>query len=97
MINYINNLNENKITCSVFLDLKRKAFDSVDHKILLKKLYHYGFRGKIFSFLNSYLAARRICIKTDEKISSPRLVENGVSQGSILGPLFLTSCQSKSV
>ena len=51
----LKNLNENKITCSIFLDL-RKAFDSVNHSILLKKLYHYGFRGKIYELLNSYLA-----------------------------------------
>ena len=56
--------------------------------ILLKKLYQYGFRGKIFRFSNSYLAVRRICTKIDKKISSPGLVEYGVSQGSILGPLF---------
>ena len=51
----LNNINENKITCSIFLDL-RKAFDSVNHQILLKKLYHYGFCGKIFNFLKLYLA-----------------------------------------
>ena len=83
----LNNLNENKITCSIFLDL-RKAFDRVDRKILLKKLYHYGFRGTIFRYLNSYRAVRQICKKIDGKISSPRLVEYGVPQGSILGPLF---------
>ena len=41
----LKNLDENKITCSIFLDL-RKAFDSVNHEILLQKLYHYGFRSK---------------------------------------------------
>ena len=51
----LKNLNENKITCPIFLDL-RKAFDSVNHSILLKKLYHYGFRGKIYELLTSYLA-----------------------------------------
>ena len=51
----LNNINENKITCFIFLDL-RKAFDSVNHQILLKKLYHYEFRGKIFNLLKSYLA-----------------------------------------
>ena len=54
-------INENKITCFIFLDLK-KAFDSANRQILLKKLpvYHYGFCGKIFGLLNSYLANRKI-------------------------------------
>ena len=76
-----------KITCSIFLDL-RKAFDSVNHQILLKKLYHYGFRGKIFNFLKSYLADRKICTKLDGEVSSTCSVQYGVPQGSILGPLL---------
>ena len=62
----LKNLNENKITCSIFLDL-RKAFDSVNHSILLKKLYHYGFRGKIYELLTSYLADQQIMTKINEK------------------------------
>ena len=83
----LDNVNENKITCSIFLDL-RNAFDSVNHQILLKKLYHYEFCGKIFNFLKSYLADRKICSNLDCKVSSTHSVEYGVPQGSILGPLL---------
>ena len=102
MINYsiLINLNENKMTCSIFQDV-RKALDSVDHTILLNKLYRYGFCDKIFKCLNSYFAERRICTKIDGKVSSSHFDDDhGVSQGSILGLLFLLcvndlSCASK--
>ena len=55
----LDNLENRKITCSIFLDL-RKAFDSVNHDILLKQLEHYGFRGSIWRLLNSYLKRRKI-------------------------------------
>ena len=84
----LKNRNENKITCSIFLDL-RKAFDSVNHSILLKKLIHYGFRGKIYELLTSYLVDRQIMTKINDKKSAPRIIDHGVPQGSVLGPLLL--------
>ena len=63
----LNNLNGKLITCSIFLALK-KAFDSVNHEILLKKLCHYGFRGKMFNLLLSYVSGRHICTKIDDKL-----------------------------
>ena len=73
----LNNINENKINCSIFLDL-RNAFDSVNHQTLLQKLYHYDFCGKIFNLLKSYLANGKICTKLDGRVSSPRSVRFGV-------------------
>ena len=83
----LNNSDENKITNSLFLDLK-KAFDSVDHQLLLKKSYHYGFRGPVFKLLQSYLNERKICAKIKEKISKSYNINYGVPQGLVLGPLF---------
>ena len=83
----VNNLNGKLITCSIFLDL-RKAFDSVSHETLLKKLYHYGFRVKMFNLLSSYLSGRQICTKIDDKLCSLRPVKYGAPQGSVLGPLL---------
>ena len=51
------NLEKGLTTCSVFIDLK-KAFDSVDHKILLSKLEYYEIRGKVLQLMQSYLSNR---------------------------------------
>ena len=72
-----------------FPDL-RKAFDSVNHSILLKKLYYYGFREKIFNFLTSYLTESQICLKVGSIASSPQIVDLGVPQGLVLGPLLFS-------
>ena len=57
---FLENVNRGLHTCAIFLDIK-KAFDTIDHQILLKKLYHYGFRGKIWNILKSYLENSKIC------------------------------------
>ena len=81
------NLVENKKTCSIFLDL-RKAFDSVNHEILFQKLYHFGFRGKMLKLLTSYLSERHIYVKIDGQVTSLRLLDHGVPEGLILGPIL---------
>ena len=83
----LDNLNNKKTTCSIFLDLK-KAFNSVSHDILLKKLEHYGFRGSVWKLLNSYLKDSKICTKVDNSIFKLHSVKFGVPQGSVLGSLF---------
>ena len=71
----------------IFLDLE-KAFDSIDHDILLAKLDHYGFRGHSNKFLKSYLKNRQQYTFVNKKTSSLLNVKYGVPQGSILGPLL---------
>ena len=78
-------LDDNKLTCSIFLDL-RKAFDSVDHSVLLKKLNHYEFRGNTLNFFESYLKKRKICTKLQDTISRFYSISYGVPLRSVLGP-----------
>ncbi|XP_039297911.1 uncharacterized protein LOC111054701 [Nilaparvata lugens] len=73
----------------VFCDLSR-AFEMVDHELLLSKLKFYGFRGHAEVFLRSYLVDRYQAVKNDcegsQVLSEWQLVKRGVPQGSILGP-----------
>ena len=81
------NLDRKLFNLIVFIDLK-KAFDTVDHHILLKKLELYGIKGQALSFLKSYLTNRSQKCKMNGFISLERLIKCGVPQGSILGPLL---------
>ena len=65
-----------------------KAFDTINHSILLHKLYHYGVRGLAHSLLTSYLKNRHQYVKVNEEASNQLLVSFGVPQSSVLGPLL---------
>ena len=69
-----------------FLDL-RKAFDTINHEILFKKFFHYGFRGESHEFLKSYFTNRLQYVMLNNLRSGFESIKCGVPQGSILGPL----------
>ena len=74
---------------AVFVDF-RKAFDTLNHRILLAKLEKYGFRGVALSLIQSYLSNRRQRVKIGDSISDELISNMSVPQGSNLGPfLFL--------
>ena len=81
------NMNQRLLSCGVFIDLK-KAFDTVDHDILLDKLNHYGFLGIINDWFSSYLKSRTQTTQVGHHISDKAAVGCGVPQGSILRPLL---------
>ena len=66
----------------------RKAFDLVDHKILLNKLKCYKCNEKCLSWFESYLSSSAQCVSLNNTLSKPASVTCGVPQGSILGPLL---------
>ena len=83
----LRNMDKRYFSCGVFIDLK-KAFDTVNHEILLDKLNFYGFRGLINDWFQSYLKNRTQTIQIGEHLSTKLISPCGVPQGSVLGPLL---------
>lgn len=80
-------LDKSKPSLCIFVDLA-KAFDTVCHKKLLEKLKNYGFRGKAFELMKSYLSERTQYVSIDGIKSERREISYGVPQGTVLGPIL---------
>ena len=80
-------MEQGRLCGAVFLDL-RKAFDTVDHQILLSKLSAYGLSGNSLQWFRSYITDRKQRISCGNEMSNELPVTHGVPQGSILGPLL---------
>ena len=81
------NMDKGSFSCGFFIDLK-KAFDTVDHNILLKKLDFYGFRGMIQDWFESYLRERTQVTIVGQNTINIMNITCGIPQGSVLGPLL---------
>ena len=88
LIDQINSsFEKNNFTLGVFIDLS-KAFDTVDHHILISKLENYGVNGNNLRWFQSYLKNRKQYLNFNNKITTLSQITCGVPQGSILGPLL---------
>jgi hypothetical protein len=83
----INELDNNNVPLTIYLDLS-KAFDTLDHNILLAKLSFYGFHDYSLRLIKSYLTNRKQYVDLNGTLSNFEFIKTGVPQGSILGPLL---------
>jgi hypothetical protein len=80
-------LDDSKKCATVYLDLS-KAFDIIDHSVLLHKIEQLGLRNKALQLLFSYLSDRTQCVKINNFISSLNIVKCGVPQGTVISPIL---------
>ena len=85
--NIVNSMNKDETGFCILLDFA-KAFDTVNHDILLDKLQYYGIRGTALKWFQSYLVDRMQCTEIGNTQSNLEYIKCGVPQGSILGPLL---------
>ena len=86
-IDIIEKLDNKNTPAAIFLDLS-KAFDTIDHEILLHKLNYYGIRGNSLNWFKNYLCNRHQYVEINSHKSKQIKISTGVPQGSILGPLL---------
>ena len=85
----LKSIDEGKVTLGIFIDFK-KAFDTINHDVLLGKLSNYGIRGLPLKWFKNYLSNRYQFVQCGETFSERKEIRCGVPQGSVLGPtLFL--------
>ena len=83
----IKSIENKEFSCCILLDFA-KAFDTVNHEILLSKLEHYGISGIVNDWFRSHLSLTPQIIKINGLLSDKQYIKCGVPQGSVLGPLL---------
>ena len=83
----LNNYLNNAETDVIYLDFA-KAFDKVDHSLLLKKVKHIGIKGKVYNWIEQFLLWRTQTVVVDGHQSNASAVKSGVPQGTVLGPII---------
>lgn len=83
----VDSLDEDNLACLVFLDFA-KAFETIDHKILISKLENYEHRGTALQWFWSYISNREQVVKIGNVLSETRYISHGIPQGGILGKII---------
>ena len=85
----VTEMDKGNIPIAIFLDLS-KAFDTLNHDILLEKIRYYGVKDTAFTLIKNYLKDRQQYVKFGSEQSNLTPISTGIPQGSILGPLFFS-------